>query len=240
MADPTIAAQILKVANSPVFVGITRVETVSQAVVSLGIQNIQQIIFAIELLAVFKGEGIHATFSDREFWKHSLAGAMIVEELCLSDSKVSAETAYLAALLRNIGILAIRQYLTDKFEAINALIEINRVDYITASQMILSTNHRTLGYLVVKKWKLPENLVTVLGDFDRLTDLMEGRGKDNPSEPCRIWEMIDTADALLADWNYAQWDKNYKPIAEIDREKSDLLREKLFAKVEEVFEKLWG
>lgn len=240
MGDARITAQVLKVANSPVFAGLTPVDTVSHAVVTLGIQNIQQIIFAIELFGVFRGEGIRGKFSEEEFWKHSLAGAMIVEELCLTDKGLDRETAYLAALLRNIGILAIRQHLTSEFETINALIEINGVDFLTASQMILGTHHRQVGYLIAKQWKLPPKIVFLMGEFVKLTDLIEAQKDLSKTEYSRIWSIIDTADAILAEKRYCPWDVNYKPSIEVDKEKTDELFYKVFTKVEEVFERLWG
>ena len=240
MDDPRITAQVLKVANSTVYAGLTPVDTVSHAVVTLGIRNIQQILFAIELFGVFKGEGIRTKFSEETFWKHSLAGAMIVGELCKSDTTIEAEAAYLAALLRNFGVLAIRQYLTDEFETINALIEINGVDFLTASQMILGTHHRQVGYLIAKQWKLPPKIVFLLGEFAKLTDLLAAAKDLSRTEYCRIWNLIDIADAMLAEREYCPWDVHFKPTVETEEEITEEVCSKVFPEVEEVFEKLWG
>lgn len=240
MDDPRISAQVLKVANSPVFAGLSRVKNVSQAVVTLGIQNIQQIIFAIELFGTFRGKGIRGKFSEESFWKHSLAGAMIVEELCLADTSIDWETAYLAALLRNIGILAVRQYLSDDFETINAIIEVNSVDYKSASQMILGMNHRRIGHLIAKQWKLPLKIVFLLGEFGKLTDLIAAHNDLSKTEFCRVWSLIDTADAILAEKRYCPWDENYKSTIAVDKEKTDELFNKVNVKVEELFLRLWS
>lgn len=231
MDDPRISAQVLKVANSPLFAGLARISTVSQAVVTLGLQNIQQILFAIELFGVFKGEGIRSDFSEETFWKHSLAGAMLTEELCSSDRKIDSETAYLAALLRNIGVLAIRQYLTGEFEIINALMQTNGVDFITASQMILGNHHKNIGYLIAQQWKLPEKIVSALGKAESKGEIAE--------ELNRIRTIIDTADSILAEKKYCQWDINFNAVCEIDKEISEEVCDRVFAKVDELFQKLW-
>jgi HD-like signal output (HDOD) protein len=231
MDDPRISAQVLKVANSPVFAGFSRISTVSQAVVVLGIQNIQQVLFAIELFGVFKGEGIRSTFSEETFWKHSLAGAMIAEKLCDSDTSIDRETAYLAALLRDIGVLAIRQYLTTEFEIIIALMETNAIDFRTASRTILGNSHKQIGSLIAKQWRLPEKIVSSIGEY--------GTDGGTAEETGKIRSVIDTADAMLADQLYCAWDRNAEPPAVIDLDKTEEICGVVFAKVDELFKKLW-
>ena len=116
--DPTICSQILKLANSPHFYRGNHITSLFHAVVHIGTDNIKRIILAIELIGVYRGTMDYSGFNQIDFWRHSLAGAMIVEALAKRCQHINPETCFLCAILRNIGIPFIRQFFPDKFKDI--------------------------------------------------------------------------------------------------------------------------
>jgi len=98
------------------------IKTIKHAVTHLGLANIKSIIFAIEILGTFKGRLASDKFSDVDFWKHSIAGGIIA-----SNTPGLWECGFrlglFGRLLRNLGVLAIRQFMPGEFDKILELID---------------------------------------------------------------------------------------------------------------------
>src|SRR5271157_1012233 len=70
--DPDLTARLLKLGNSSFFGFPNRLETVSEAVSLIGIQQVQDLILASSVVEIF--EGISADLVSMEsFWTHCLA-----------------------------------------------------------------------------------------------------------------------------------------------------------------------
>lgn len=232
MDDPTICAQVLKVANSTYFFTRERINTVSQAVINLGLENIKQILFAIEIIGVFRAELSTRKFNDEKFWRHSIAAGFL--SVGLGKAKkfpIGEETLYITGILRNIGVLAIRQFLPAEFEAILEAMEGKRIDFRNASQDVIGINHREIGYLIGIKWNLPEDIVGSLAE-----NTMNCSGIE---QALQIRTVIETAEAMLAAKQYAPWDPFCTYSAKIDLENIDELCNKVFDQVDLLYQKLW-
>lgn len=232
MDDPTICAQVLKVANSTYFFTRERINTVSQAVINLGLENIKQILFAIEIIGVFRAELSSKKFEEELFWRHSIAtGFLAVEIGAAKKYPVNPETLYITGILRNIGVLAVRQFLPAEFDAIITLMEKNRIDFRAASQQVIGINHREIGYLIGIKWNLPEDIVNSLGENEL--------GCSGIEKALQMRTAIGTVEAMLAAKQYSMWDPFCKYQTKIDLENMDTLCDKVFNQVDLLYQKLW-
>lgn len=232
MDDPTICAQVLKVANSTYFATRERIVSVSQAVINLGLENIKQILFAIEIIGVFRADFSTKKFKEELFWRHSIAAGFLAIEIGHAKKyPIDAETLYITGILRNIGVLAVRQFLPAEFDAIINLMERKRTDFKAASQDVIGINHREIGYLIGIKWNLPEDIVNSLGESD-LKDSSLGKAM-------QIRTVMQTVDAMLAAKQYSPWDPFCKYQEKIDLENMDERCEKVFAQVDLLYQKLW-
>lgn len=232
MDDPTICAQVLKVANSTYFCTRERITTVSQAVINLGLENIKQILFAIEIIGVFRADFSTKKFKDELFWRHSIATGFLAVEIGNGKKyTVDPETLYITGILRNIGVLAVRQFLPAEFNAIIERMERNRIDFRAASQEVIGINHHEIGYLIGIKWNLPEDVVNSLGE-----NLLNCSGIE---KALQIRTVIGTVEAMLAAKQYSPWDPFCKYRTEIDLENMDELCNKVFDQVDLLYQKLW-
>lgn len=233
MDDPTICAQVLKVANSPYFLTRERINTISQAVVNLGLDNIKQVLFAIEIIGVFKAEFYSKKFSEELFWRHSIATGFLASALGRSKKySLDPETLNIAGILRNIGVLAVRQFLPAEFEEILDMMEKKKTDFHSASRKVIGINQREIACLIGKKWKLPDTIVDSLGEGEFISSDIE--------KSLRIREVIAIAEAMLAVKHYGAWDPFCRHKAKTDLENMDALSEKVFEQVDDLYKKLWG
>jgi HD-like signal output (HDOD) protein len=195
--EQTICAQILKVANSVHYSRGHRIQNLTQAVSHLGTELARKIVLAVELIGIYRGEGSLAHFSELRFWKHTLAGAGVSREIALRTKASDIETCFIAAMLRNIGVLAIRQYFPDTFRDIIEQCRAHAMAFSDAAKSIMKMDQYDIAYLVGVRWNLPEKIVFSI------------RGMDADPDAELIRRIMHTADTLLLEKQYALWDPHY-------------------------------
>ena len=202
--DPTITAQILKIANSVQFAQSEPAKTIKQAVIVLGSSNIKSILFSIEMLGIFRGQGSSKKFNEVDFWRHSVAGAIVASRYAKFDlATTDTDIVYVAALIRNIGVLALRQFVPWEFEAILGRMEHEKVTFAKASQILIGKTHRDIAYMIGSHWNLPQTILDALNpELDTLRTLA--------TEPAEIKKAMLYADDLLQVTKFCVWDPYYE------------------------------
>ena len=101
--DESIVAQCVRMANSAMFGRRRAVESVHDAVVALGLWRLSDIVFSCTVPQVFSST--EGAVDPAVFWRHSLCCALVSQKLAGMVRSHSAEKAYLAGLLHDMGIL---------------------------------------------------------------------------------------------------------------------------------------
>ncbi|HMP79285.1 MAG TPA: GGDEF domain-containing protein [Pirellulaceae bacterium] len=103
--DPAISAKILKTANSALFAFRNKSETIEDALPQLGMSMLRTLILSFHL-ARHNTPQVELRPVLREYWRSSLTQATLAEMLAERFDGVDPSTYFLAALLQDIGILA--------------------------------------------------------------------------------------------------------------------------------------
>jgi diguanylate cyclase (GGDEF)-like protein len=151
--DPALAARVLKTANSPAFAWRDEVRTLSRAVALLGVHAVRTLILSFSLLRDAPSTELAAMTS---YWKRSVLAALAAREIASEIGYSLREEAFLAGLLQDFGILALRQL---GESAYNDLLESAAHDHdrITAGERsIFGCDHAAVGAWLVARWRLPD------------------------------------------------------------------------------------
>lgn len=100
--DPAIVARILAAANSTAFGLSSRVESMREAILVLGLKEIRSITLATAVIARFNPRS--AAFDPRMLWRHSM-GVATCARIIAEEIQYNAEAAFTAGLLHDIGQL---------------------------------------------------------------------------------------------------------------------------------------
>jgi HD-like signal output (HDOD) protein len=153
-AEPVFAARVLQLANSPLFALIRQVTSIPQAVIVIGLERVKAIALTRALgdfvAPVLRRKALAAC------WRNTLAGAVAAEALS-RPYRIDAGTAYTAALLRDIGRLAL---LVKYPEAYANAIEIARegADLRETERSLFDLDHCQAGQWIVSRLFLPEEI----------------------------------------------------------------------------------
>lgn len=151
LKDGSATMALLRVANSPPYLGARHAHTVTEAVQAMGLDAVRAVV-----MTVYVHGHHHETASSEEghLWRRSVAAAVAAREiggLVKDEGADFPERCYVAGLLHNIGRLALLRLDHGKFLLttgdIGESLEIERQAY--------GLDHAELGAAIVGHWNLP-------------------------------------------------------------------------------------
>jgi len=156
--DPSLAARVLKVANSP-FYGMSRqVDSLQLALVILGLNEVKNIALGLLLFKAIKKLNGNKSYDRTKFWFHSAACGVICRILGHKLSFRSEGTDFITGLLHDVGKIIIDQYFDSKFVTIFQKTFTHKPPMLIAEREILGESHEQLGRWLAEHWRLPETL----------------------------------------------------------------------------------
>jgi putative nucleotidyltransferase with HDIG domain len=151
--DQSLASQVLKVANSSYYAGLSSIATIKDAIIRLGAQEVANMVMMASQFELYHSENEYLNNSMQKLWVHSLACATGAKWLAkkIGYANLAAES-FMGGLLHDIGQLALLKVLDD----INRNKESKAVFSDTLINEILDRMHGEVGYKLLKSWSLPE------------------------------------------------------------------------------------
>lgn len=157
--DPGMAARFLRMVNSPLNRRFHKIETVSQAVSLLGMDQIHDIVLSASVAGAF--EGIQTKLMNmKKFWKRSFYCAVMAKQLALACGIMESDRLFVTGLLHDIGHLFM--YLSIPNESQQAILNAKKQErplYLVEREL-LGFDYAELGGYVMGQWNLPHSLQT--------------------------------------------------------------------------------
>jgi len=150
--DPAIAAKVVRAANSPIYFGAAKCETVQNAIVRLGLMTTKQLVIGFTLRDLFQSEVPLLRRLMTESWQESMDVAAISFVLARHTKLFDPEEAMLAGLVSNIGVLSVLNYAQNYPQLL---------DNEALLQQWAAKLKGEVGALVLENWQFPEEIVEV-------------------------------------------------------------------------------
>lgn len=153
--DPALAARILRVANSPLYPHFRKIHNLAQAVQVLGLNTIVTLslgFFLANELRTFRATGIDL----EALWRRALIAALAARLLGEQCQIHVLEELFLAALLQDIGRLALDAALPDGRYAGTEDNELGHDTLVAREREQLGTDHLEVGAWLLQEWRLPD------------------------------------------------------------------------------------
>ena len=163
LLDPALAGTVLKLANSPFFNYQGKIDTISKAVLVLGITEVYNLVIAFFTTEAFKKIDANQDYLD-DFWIKSIDCALLMKFLGTSLGIIHAERLFILGLLHNLGELLVHQIAADKQSAC-ASQDINLLPWVKQSEVLGFTFGECSAGLL-KEWQLPYSIFAPIRDQD--------------------------------------------------------------------------
>lgn len=152
--DQGLTARILKLANSPLFGYFSKIETISQAVTIIGIQQVRDLALALSVMDVFTGIP-EELINMEQFWRHSVATGLTARLIATNQREANLERFFVAGILHDVGRLILFIRLPELCrEMLEECTLNNRLLYHVERER-LQFDHADIGGNLLRKWKIP-------------------------------------------------------------------------------------
>lgn len=213
--EPSIAVQVLKIANSPSFGFAREVRSINQAVVVLGGRAVRDIVITVASSDLFNSEG-PAVEARGELWNHSLACGVLAGVLAEATGKVDKADAFLAGVLHDVGKLLFYDLEPEAYTEFER--EQTSVSIIAAEEDAFGASHQDLGERCCDEWGLPNEVRDAVCFHHTI-----GEAFDSPE----VTAIIGAANALSRHWEIGHKPNTSEDIANVDLMGLDLTGEQL-------------
>jgi diguanylate cyclase (GGDEF)-like protein len=162
--DPALSAKVLRLVNSPAFGLRQEVRTVPHALALLGLNAVRTLALSFSLVRdLRKGQqnGLKA------YWRRSIVSAVAARELAIAVKFPAPDEAFLAALLQDIGVLALGRVAGREYEELAARAGDDHGKLATLEREVFGADHADVGGWMVGTWKLPRPLCQAVAESHR-------------------------------------------------------------------------
>jgi putative nucleotidyltransferase with HDIG domain len=159
--DPGLTANVLRLANSAYFGIPSKVGSIRQAVILLGLKRLIQMVIAACVSAIMDKSVPGYDLPPGELWRHSIAASVAAEGLVKVLEVDAAEEIFTAALLHDVGKLVLGDFVKDEFKQIETAVS-QGISFEMAEKIVLGTNHADVGARILTKWLLPPEIVNAV------------------------------------------------------------------------------
>ncbi len=191
--DPSLVAAVLRVANSPIYRGrYAETTSIQNAVARLGFKEVGRIVTSVSLIRTF--EGLGSGIDHKAFWYHSVTTGIATGIFRRYSTRkqemetIEAESAFVAGLLHDIGILLMDQYFPEELALVKSTASKLHIPLAQAERAALDTDHGRIGAMLLRRWSIPEEVVSAVA-WHHDPDLA-------PPEHRRIAQVVHLADFI--------------------------------------------
>ena len=154
--DSALSTKVLRIANSPLYAQRRKSENLRQALVVLGLNATLTLALSFSLVKSLRG-GKSNGLNYGLYWRRALLAATAARALADAMHQTLAEEIFLAALLQDVGMLALDMALPDLY-AEGERVQRNHSALIEQEKKRLQVDHAHIGGWLMEGWHLPDRL----------------------------------------------------------------------------------
>lgn len=187
--DEGLAADVLRLAHSARFgAGNARFD-LRAAMIRIGRDALRRHVLSRQIAAMAPAENAAFDLRRGALWRSALGGAIAAEHLALRHvHPADAGTAYFAALLRDIGKLALDLAFGADYLSLVAAHAAPDRTFVDAERRALGFDHAAVGAELARRWRLP----------DRVADAIRHHHAPPPPGPAHdhLFDLVHAADVI--------------------------------------------
>lgn len=161
--DPSLSAQILRYARSPLFNYQGQVDSIQTAISRvLGFDMVMNLSLGLATAKSFRIQPL-GPLGLGNYWRHAIYSAALAQHLAgevKGNYPLNPGLVYLAGLLHNFGHLLMGHLFKREFASLNDLVTAHPTTPVSELEMqVFGITHTEVGALLMEKWRLPEEII---------------------------------------------------------------------------------
>jgi putative nucleotidyltransferase with HDIG domain len=159
--DPGLTARLIVMANSAYMGGSGSITSLKEALVRLGNKQVYGFVVSTAVQPMMNSPLEGYGLQDGDMWRKSVVSAVAAESLEVKLGGSQRETAFTAAILHDIGKLALNSFVRQESVPLTQSAHFGKNPFEQQEAELLGMSHNEAGARLLRMWKLPEELVSV-------------------------------------------------------------------------------
>ncbi|MCH2143772.1 MAG: HDOD domain-containing protein [Phycisphaerales bacterium] len=164
--DQAISARVLRMVNSSYYGLSTRCGNIHQALAFLGLETVKSLVLGFSLVkTVEAGEEDEVTFDFPDYWRRSFfcaSTARAFAEALRNQVRVDPDEAFMAALIQDIGMVALWRVHGDRYLQIVDMAGVDHHGVTVTERRTLEIDHAEVGAEMARRWRFPNSIVSAI------------------------------------------------------------------------------
>jgi HD-like signal output (HDOD) protein len=160
--DQALTARVLRLANSAYYGLPRQIPAVPDAVVVLGMRCIRNLCLVASTYPWMTRPLKGYELEPRALWTHSFGVAVGSQLIALRTRSGSADLAFTAGLLHDLGKVALNIWLENKMSGMVAIAQREGITFDEVERKVLGFDHQQVGAHMGECWNLPKPLVEAM------------------------------------------------------------------------------
>lgn len=226
-SDQSLTARVLRIANSPFYGRVKKVQSVDEAVLILGFKSIRSLIVASSAHSLyFIG---NASGSQAKLWRHSLSTAIAARQIAERLQHPEMEETFISALMHDIGKLVLIQKLPEWYSRIVKEIEEKACSFREVEQRVFHFDHCDVASLLLTQWEFPMPLVRAIVRHHRPPSF-------RPGGAVPIAQIVHLANFMAKNLNVGFNDEKVEILSRLPSAQAMALNENVLGQIFEKFQ----
>ncbi|HOJ32095.1 MAG TPA: HDOD domain-containing protein [Candidatus Hydrogenedentes bacterium] len=155
--DAVIAMKILRLANSPLYAGLSEIKDLHAACVRLGMKTVAGVVHAIANGRLYVTRDPHYQEMMQTLWQHALATAYCASELSMMLAQPQKDVYFIAGLVHDVGKVVLLDLVSNVLPRDEAPVIRTLRQSRDLLLEVMDIYHPLIGLHVVQQWNLPSD-----------------------------------------------------------------------------------
>jgi HD-like signal output (HDOD) protein len=159
--DQALASRAIRLVNSAYYARASRVNSIQQAIITLGLKTLKNLMLGLSVVKMFKNSNMLG-FDPRAFWEHSFGTALIAKKIAGFIGHPDKEECFIGGLLHDMGRLVLEQYMHEKFFEALAEAREKKESLFLHEVQTFGFSHAAAGGHLGRLWNIPMPFVIAM------------------------------------------------------------------------------
>jgi putative nucleotidyltransferase with HDIG domain len=160
--DPSLTTRLLRLVNAVYYGAGKPARNIDEAVFYLGVRKIRQLAMVTQIIEDFQKLAQGHCFPWREFWRHSIATALMTREITHTLESPDDEMDYIGGLIHDVGKIVMASAFPAHFEEIYHCRAEEGGDLIGLEREVLGVDHADLGAMYLRRQGLADAYIEIV------------------------------------------------------------------------------
>ncbi len=218
-SDAVLSAEVLRLANSPIFGHSYEIINILHAITMLGADRLKGLVLTVVMRKVVASQ--RRCPSLKVIWRHNLACALAAESLaaaCWTDGG----RAYTAGLLHDIGALALEAAYPEIRERLAEESRGDMADLLKLEREAFGLDHCEAGMHLILHWGLPEDVAMVAARHHERQACLSSELEEIVNFSCRCAALAGFQEPANTDPDQRQMLRDYYSLMPPARRRNEL------------------